>query len=121
MIPQSVGAFFFGLVIGWVTYRTLRRSSVSGLSDIATVIGAVGGGAVTGLLSKESGAFGSYSVGLAIGFFLYLFIAVLFSRKAGKGKAVDEWLGEGPWQQAPAGRDKGGALESVAGSDPKRR
>jgi NhaP-type Na+/H+ or K+/H+ antiporter len=34
----NFGAAAFGLVIGWVTYRTLRRSSdATGLSDIATV------------------------------------------------------------------------------------
>src|SRR5207248_1563475 len=50
MTTQSVGALCFGVVIGWITYRTLRRSSETvALSDIATVVGAVGGAAVTGL------------------------------------------------------------------------
>ena len=41
---EGWGALCFGLVIGWVTYRTLRRKEGSNaLSDIATVIGAVGG------------------------------------------------------------------------------
>ncbi|MFN2130415.1 MAG: hypothetical protein ACK2VD_07815 [Anaerolineae bacterium] len=71
-----IGAFCFGLVIGWVAYRTLRkRSETVALSDIATVIGAVGGAAVTGLF-KDSALFGAYCIGLAIGFFLYLIIAV---------------------------------------------
>ena len=71
------GPLCFGMVIGWVTYRTLRRSQGNGLSDIATVIGAVGGGAVTALWKAESGAFSVYSVGLAIGFFGYLIVAVI--------------------------------------------
>jgi len=72
----AIGALCFGLVIGWITYRTLRRRADSvALSDIATVIGAVGGAAVTGLF-KDEVLFGAYCIGLAIGFFLYLIIAV---------------------------------------------
>ena len=73
---DSVGAWFFGLVIGWITYRTLRRSSETvAISDIATVIGAVGGAAVTGLFNKGH-LFAWYSIGLAIGFFAYLIPAI---------------------------------------------
>ena len=44
-----LGALCFGIVIGWICYRTLRRNqAASGLSDIATVIGALGGAAITG-------------------------------------------------------------------------
>ncbi len=72
----TIGALCFGLVIGWITYRTLRRRAEAvALSDIATVIGAVGGAAVTGLF-KDQTLFGAYCIGLAIGFFLYLIIAV---------------------------------------------
>ena len=38
-IINGIGALCFGIVIGWICYRTIRRSSTSGLSDIATVIG----------------------------------------------------------------------------------
>jgi hypothetical protein len=44
------------------------------LSDIATVIGAVGGAAVTGIFSGDT--FGWYCIGLFVGFFAYLLIAV---------------------------------------------
>ena len=72
----AIGALCFGLVIGWITYRTLRRRAEAvALSDIAAVIGAVGGAAVTGLFKSET-LFGAYCIGLAIGFFLYLVIAV---------------------------------------------
>jgi hypothetical protein len=41
----SVGAVAFGLVVGWVTYRTLRRKEgVSALSDISAVVAAIGWG-----------------------------------------------------------------------------
>ena len=111
VIPNSVGAFFFGLVVGWVTYRTLRRTSSTGLSDLATVIGVIGGATVTGLFSPESGAFGAYCVGLAIGFALYLITAMVVAGKAGQSAQVNEWLGEAP--RRPVGG--GDPLEPVAG------
>jgi len=88
MNVPSVGALCFGLVVGWVTYRTLRRSSETvGLSNIASVIGAVGGAAVTAIFPNQE-LFGWYCVGLAIGFFSYLVLGVTVF------KDVD-WLGDG--------------------------
>jgi hypothetical protein len=70
------GAWCFGLVIGWVTYRTLRRQTETvALSNIATVIGAVGGAAVTGLFGTTR-LFAWYSIGLTLGFFVYLIVGV---------------------------------------------
>jgi hypothetical protein len=91
-----LGAFAFGLVVGWVTYRTLRRSQTTGLSDIASVIGAIGGAAVTGLFAQETGAFGVYCLGLAIGFFGYVISAIKLAHNAGDAASVNEWLGEPP-------------------------
>ncbi|MFG1377344.1 hypothetical protein [Xanthobacter autotrophicus] len=86
-----MGAFFFGLVIGYITYRTLRRSQQQvGLSDIATVIGAVGGAAVLALFPVETARFDYYAFGLAAGFFLYLVLAIGLS---GKEKTA-EFLGD---------------------------
>ncbi len=63
-----------------MTYRTLRRQNDAvALSDIATVIGAVGGGAVAGLFGQGR-LFAWYSIGLAIGFFSYLIVAVRLLR-----------------------------------------
>ena len=107
MVSDSIGALCFGFVVGWVAYRTLRRSKVSGLSDIATVIGALGGATVTGLFSKSSGAFGSYCVGLAVGFFLYLAVSLVLASKAGQAGAVNEWLGEAPEIGTQGGRGDG--------------
>lgn len=83
----DIGAVCFGLVIGWITYRTLRRTQKTGLSDIATVIGAIGGGAVLGIFG-EGDPFGWYAIGLAAGFFLYLVVA--FSRDP---KGTSTWMG----------------------------
>jgi hypothetical protein len=86
-----VGAGLFGVVIGWITYRTLRRrEGATQLSDIATVVAAVGGGAVTTLPFSDPDVFAAYSVGLAVGFFAYLIIGlVLFGRTSVKG-----WMGD---------------------------
>jgi NhaP-type Na+/H+ or K+/H+ antiporter len=74
------GAFWFGLVIGYVTYRTLKHTKDSGISDIASVIAAVGGAAIVTLFPADSSRFDFYAIGLAVGFFLYLGISM--------------WLGE---------------------------
>lgn len=72
MSAAEVGSVLFGVVIGWVTYRTLiRRAGAVDLSDIATVIGAVGGGAVLAIFDDDH-LFGLYAIGLAVGFFAYL-------------------------------------------------
>jgi len=82
----SVGAILFGVVVGWITYRTLRRSKEgAALSDIAAVIGAVGGAAITGLFDSEA-LFAWYSIGLFVGFFVYLILGVTVLKDTG-------WLG----------------------------
>ena len=95
------GALCFGLVIGWITYRTLRRSKTNGINDIAAVIGAVGGAAVTLLFPAGSLAFGAYCIGLAIGFFGYLIISGIVDvdatkSKSKRAKSVSKWLGGEP-------------------------
>ena len=85
-----IGAGCFGVVVGWITYRTLRRRKGSAqLSDIAAVIGAVGGAAVTALFKSEE-LFASYSVGLAVGFFLYFLVSLRIVGKKKTGGFMDE-------------------------------
>ena len=98
----NLGALCFGLVVGWVTYRTMRRTKTTGLGDIATVIGAVGGTAVVSLFPQETGAFSSYCIGLAVGFFGYLIVAMNIDRRATRSKsarAVSKWLGGEPIEE----------------------
>jgi hypothetical protein len=106
LVLSGVGAFVFGIVVGWITYRTLRRSESGGISDIATVIGAVGGAAVTALFPQETGAFGAYCIGLGIGFFVYLGVALLLAKSIGKPETVADWLGSAPARN----RGMGGAV-----------
>lgn len=74
MTIEEIGALLFGLVIGWITYRTLRRKEGTGISDLASVIAAVGGATITALFRPGTKVFGFYCIGLAVGFFLYLII-----------------------------------------------
>jgi hypothetical protein len=73
----QTGALAFGLVIGWFLYlvNRYRRGDVQ-IGDITTVVGAIGGAAVTSLFADSSDLFGAYGVGLAIGFFGYFIILV---------------------------------------------
>ncbi len=74
-----LGPICFGVVVGWITYRTLRYSKTSGISDIASVIAAVGGAGVTAIIGKETpnfNPFNPYCVGLAVGFFGYVITAI---------------------------------------------
>jgi uncharacterized membrane protein YeaQ/YmgE (transglycosylase-associated protein family) len=82
----SVGAILFGVVVGWITYRSLRRAKEgAALSDIAAVIGAVGGAAITGLFDSTA-LFAWYSIGLFVGFFAYLIVGATILKDSG-------WLG----------------------------
>jgi hypothetical protein len=88
MIVPDIGAVIFGIVIGWVTYRTLRRDTVGPrLSDLATVVAAVGGAAVTALFPTPD-LFGYYAIGLGAGFFGYLILGHTVLKDS-------PWLGSG--------------------------
>jgi hypothetical protein len=73
------GAFGYGLVIGWFLYfvNRYRKDDVT-FGDLTTVIGAVGGGAVTALFGETSPQlFGAYGIGLASGFFGYFLVLII--------------------------------------------
>jgi uncharacterized membrane protein YfcA len=74
---EHAGAVCFGAMIGWLTYFTMRYKKEHAITDIANLIGAIGGAAVLSLFSKESAMFSWYSVGLAIGFFGYFLILLI--------------------------------------------
>jgi hypothetical protein len=80
---QLIGAGGFGAVIGWYVYYINRwRKDDVQLSDIVTLVGAIGGGAVLALFPAKSDLFGAYGIGLAAGFFLYFFVLVVLVTKA---------------------------------------
>jgi len=80
---QMMGAWAFGFVIGWYLYYVNRyRQSEVKLTDLVTLIGAVGGGAVLALFPARTDLFGAYGIGLFCGFIIYfiiLFILVYLS------------------------------------------
>jgi len=74
-----LGAFCFGLLIGWFVYYVNRyRKGDVQFSDITTLVGVIGGGAITVLFgAKGSTMFGAYGIGLAIGFFSYFNVLLI--------------------------------------------
>ena len=85
---MSFGAFCFGAVIGWVTYFTMRYNKEHAMSDIAVVVGAVGGAAVLKLFSAGSELFSWYSIGLAAGFFVYMLILLVTTLASSGAKGL---------------------------------
>ena len=86
---ELIGAGAFGLVVGWIVYRTLRRrEDKAAISDLSAVVAAIGGGAVTQLFPDER-LFGAYGIGLAVGFLSYLIVNLLHSGAEKTG----EWMG----------------------------
>lgn len=65
----SLGAVCFGIVVGYITYRTLVRKTDAAISDIAAVVAAIGGGVVVERFDSARGSdtFGWYSMGLLAG------------------------------------------------------
>ena len=78
----TIGMVCFGVLIGYITYRTLARATDhASISDLAAVIGAVGGGGVTAIVRPGTDLFGWYAIGLLAGFVAY---AILFRKLNGK-------------------------------------
>lgn len=75
---QLIGAAGFGALIGWYVYyiNRYRKTDVQ-LSDLVTVIGVIGGGAILALFPSETDLFGAYGIGLAIGFFGYFLVLLI--------------------------------------------
>lgn len=91
---QLTGAFFFGLVIGWFVYFVNRhRTEEVKLADVAALVAAIGAGAVLVLFPAGTDLFGAYGLGLAVGFFAYLFVlVVLVASQSAKGWTFEYFL-----------------------------
>ncbi|MEA3143480.1 MAG: hypothetical protein QOG31_804 [Thermoplasmata archaeon] len=95
----GIGPACFGLMIGWITYRTLRRKEGAvQLADLAGVLGAIGGGVVTGLFAGNQFSF--YCIGLALGFFGYLTVSWMAHTHEAQGKAPDPATSPTTWMGA---------------------
>lgn len=72
---QIWGAGCFGAILGWYLYFINRyRTGEVGFGDLTTIIGIVGGVGVLALFPAGTDLFGSYGIGLAVGFFGYYFV-----------------------------------------------
>ncbi len=79
---QLLGAGGFGALIGWYLYyiNRYRKADVQ-LSDLVTLVGVLGGGAILSLFPARTDLFGAYGIGLFAGFFSYfLVLTVLVAR-----------------------------------------
>ena len=90
------GAFGFGVVLGWFMYFTNRyRKGDVQFSDLTTLVGVIGGGAITALFGEAKTAlFGAYGAGLAVGFFAY-FIVLLVMVNRSNGVFTVTWFLDG--------------------------
>jgi len=89
---QLAGAAGFGALIGWYVYyiNRYRKGNVQ-FSDLVTLIGILGGGAIIALFPARTDLFGAYGVGLFIGFFSY-FIVLIILVAISKNFSVDWFL-----------------------------
>ena len=68
VVLTAVGALAFGLVVGFITYRTLvRTTEKAAITDLVAVVGVLGGGVVTNLYDPAGDQFAWYAIGLALG------------------------------------------------------
>jgi hypothetical protein len=78
---QLLGAGGFGFLIGWYVYFINRhRKGDVQMSDLVTLIGIIGGGAVTGLFPQRTDLFGGYGIGLFAGFLTYFIVLLVLVR-----------------------------------------
>lgn len=67
----TIGVCCFGILIGYITHRTLARTKEASVSDLSSVVGAVGGGAVTAIVDPGTELFGAYAIALLVGYVVY--------------------------------------------------
>jgi hypothetical protein len=96
----DVGAFAFGMVIGWNIYFINRYRKDVVIGDLAALIGAIGGSAILTVFEAKTLLFAYYGMGLAAGFFSYFLVLLVMVFKSsevgiewfltGKGKRADD-------------------------------
>ena len=122
-----VGAAAFGFVIGWYVYYVNRyRTGDVQLTDLVTLIGAIGGAAILKLFPSGTDLFGAYGIGLLLGFLAYflVLIGLIGASIRGPGDFNWEWFLDGrrrnpqdPWGY-PSAQQVRPPLYRVAGLAP---
>ena len=89
---QLLGAGGFGAIIGWFVYfiNRYRQGGVK-FSDLVTLIGIIGSGAILAIFPARTDLFGAYGIGLFAGFFGY-YLALLIKVGISKNFDVDWFL-----------------------------
>ncbi len=76
MVIAGLGVVFFGLIVGWISYRVMRLTAGTNmLSTIAIIVAVVGSAAAISLLRSDV-LFGWFAIGLVIGFLAYFGIGL---------------------------------------------
>jgi hypothetical protein len=102
-LVQLVGSMCFGIIIGWYVYfiNRYRKADIQ-WSDLATLIGIIGGAAITRLFGESTDLFGAYGIGLAIGFFAY-FLTLIILVHASRDNFGYDWFLDGRRKTPPPG------------------
>ena len=100
MTLDDAGSLIFGIVVGYITYRTLARTTdKAAVSDLSAVIAAIGGGAVVKLYSPNSHLFAWYAIGIAGGMIIFF---IVFWAMNGKDDAAHVMLAKPSADARPA-------------------
>ncbi|MFI6449818.1 hypothetical protein [Kitasatospora sp. NPDC050543] len=109
------GALFFGMVVGWQAYFVNRYRSKVAITDLAAIVGVIGGGTILTLFPEKTRLFAAYGIGLAIGFFGYFLLLLILVWRSKDADATEarrwtmEWFLDGrrpelkQWQIASDG------------------
>ena len=84
-----IGASSFGAVVGWLAHNVFQKAELLNVSWFASMIGVIGGGAVTAIFPQGSLMFGTYCIGLFISFFTRVIILPII-KAINEEKARDE-------------------------------
>jgi hypothetical protein len=111
---QMFGAGGFGTIVGWYIYYLIRhRTDKVSISDLSTIVGVIGGGAVLTLFPAKTDLFGAYGIGLFLGFFGYLVFLLAFVAKSSKFDI--EWFLDGRRKTIAADETDTGNVPMSAG------
>ena len=108
---QKLGAGGFGVIIGWYVYfiNRYRKSEVQ-LSDLATLVGVLGGGAILALFPARSDLFGAYGIGLRLGMTLDKSQHIFFDSDETAFRMIIRLAGQPLWPSVITPRGGGDTL-----------
>lgn len=97
---QIIGAVGFGALIGWYLYYINRyRKAEVQLTDLVTLVGVLGGATVLNLFPGKTDLFGGYGIGLAIGFFGYFLVLLIWVARSDNFDT--DWFLDGRRKKVP--------------------